>query len=130
MTQAAVADHLGVTQQTYAQLEANPTAVSVERLLKVLRVLGVGLVLSPSGIESQPDTIATEPSSAQAPQSSAKNIRARKTSQNVAPAAALGRAPAPAGKKTRSPAGTGTAGASAKKRPLPPKPVIKKREDW
>jgi HTH-type transcriptional regulator/antitoxin HipB len=46
LTQAAMAAHLGVTQQTYAQLEANPAAVSVERLFKVLRVLGVNLMLT------------------------------------------------------------------------------------
>jgi HTH-type transcriptional regulator/antitoxin HipB len=48
-----MASHLGVTQQTYAQLEANPAAVSVERLFKVLRVLEVELVLSQAG--TQPD---------------------------------------------------------------------------
>jgi HTH-type transcriptional regulator/antitoxin HipB len=46
LTQAAMASHLGVTQQTYAQLEANPAAVSVERLFKVLRVLQVDLKLT------------------------------------------------------------------------------------
>ncbi|SAL65926.1 XRE family transcriptional regulator [Caballeronia terrestris] len=46
LTQAAMAAHLGVTQQTYAQLEANPAAVSVERLFKVMRVLGVNLMLT------------------------------------------------------------------------------------
>ena len=56
MTQAAMAEHLGVTQQTYAELEANPAAVSVERLLRVLRVLGVELVLSQAetGATAQP----------------------------------------------------------------------------
>ncbi|WP_321800690.1 helix-turn-helix transcriptional regulator [Caballeronia sp. J97] len=46
LTQAGVAARLGVTQQTYAQLEANPAAVSVERLFKVLRALDVELALS------------------------------------------------------------------------------------
>jgi HTH-type transcriptional regulator / antitoxin HipB len=46
LTQAVVAARLGVTQQTYAQLEANPAAVSVERLFKALRVLGVDLALT------------------------------------------------------------------------------------
>jgi HTH-type transcriptional regulator/antitoxin HipB len=52
LTQATVAQRLGVTQQTYAQLEANPAAVSVERLFKVLRVLDVELALTRS--ESPP----------------------------------------------------------------------------
>jgi HTH-type transcriptional regulator/antitoxin HipB len=49
LTQAAMASHLGVTQQTYAQLEANPATVSVERLFKVLRILQVDLKLAQAG---------------------------------------------------------------------------------
>ncbi|MBC8747612.1 HTH-type transcriptional regulator/antitoxin HipB [Paraburkholderia sp. WC7.3g] len=57
LTQAAMAAHLGVTQQTYAQLEANPAAVSVERLFRVLRVLQVDLKLT----QSEPaQSVATE----------------------------------------------------------------------
>jgi HTH-type transcriptional regulator / antitoxin HipB len=47
-TQAMMAEQLGVTQQTYAQLEANPAAASLDRLFKVLRVLNVELSLSTS----------------------------------------------------------------------------------
>ncbi|PQV45524.1 helix-turn-helix transcriptional regulator [Paraburkholderia sp. BL21I4N1] len=46
LTQAAVADLLGITQQSYAQLEANPAAASVERIFKVMRLLNVDLRLS------------------------------------------------------------------------------------
>jgi HTH-type transcriptional regulator/antitoxin HipB len=46
LTQAGAAAGLGIAQQTYAQLEANPGVVSVERLFRVLRVLGVDLVLA------------------------------------------------------------------------------------
>lgn len=46
LTQAAVAELLGITQQSYAQLEANPAAASVERLFKVMRLLNVDLRLS------------------------------------------------------------------------------------
>jgi HTH-type transcriptional regulator/antitoxin HipB len=64
LTQATMASHLGVTQQTYAQLEANPAAVSAERLFKVLRVLDVDLTLAhttratppPAKKESKPGT--------------------------------------------------------------------------
>jgi HTH-type transcriptional regulator / antitoxin HipB len=48
MTQAMIAAQLGVTQQTYAQLEANPAVVSMERLFKVLRVLDVDISLAPA----------------------------------------------------------------------------------
>ncbi|MFJ4292149.1 helix-turn-helix domain-containing protein [Cupriavidus sp. NPDC089707] len=51
LTQANMAAYLGVRQQTYAELEANPAAASVERLFKALRVLGVEMILSPA-----PDT--------------------------------------------------------------------------
>lgn len=46
MTQKDVSEKLGVTQQTYARLEANPASASIERLFKVFTVLGVEMVLS------------------------------------------------------------------------------------
>lgn len=45
LTQKAVAQQLGITQQSYAELEANPASASVERLFRVLRVLNVELLL-------------------------------------------------------------------------------------
>jgi HTH-type transcriptional regulator / antitoxin HipB len=60
MTQAAMAAQLGVTQQTYAQLEANPAAVSVERLFRVLRVLGVELALTTPAAVTTPKTAAAK----------------------------------------------------------------------
>jgi HTH-type transcriptional regulator / antitoxin HipB len=69
MTQATMAARLGVTQQTYAQLEANPAAASVERLFKVLRVLGIELSFS------APDELSakTNPPARRAARSSAKS---------------------------------------------------------
>lgn len=46
LTQAAVTELLGITQQSYAQLEANPASASVERLFKVMRLLNVELRMS------------------------------------------------------------------------------------
>ncbi|GKO25990.1 transcriptional regulator [Klebsiella pneumoniae] len=46
LTQKDVAERLGVTQQTYARLEANPGSASIERLFKVFTVLGVEIELS------------------------------------------------------------------------------------
>ncbi|MEJ4046203.1 helix-turn-helix domain-containing protein [Erwinia sp. SLM-02] len=46
MTQKDVSERLGVTQQTYARLEANPASASIERLYKVFTVLGIEMVLS------------------------------------------------------------------------------------
>jgi len=46
LTQAMLAERLGITQQSYAQFEANPAAAGVERLFKVLRLLNAGITLS------------------------------------------------------------------------------------
>ncbi|WP_428944273.1 helix-turn-helix transcriptional regulator [Pantoea sp. FN060301] len=46
LTQKEVSERLGVTQQTYARLEANPASASIERLFRVFTVLGVEMVLS------------------------------------------------------------------------------------
>lgn len=59
VTQAAMASQLGITQQSYAQIEANPASTSVERLYKIMRLLNVELVLaheqSDAGGAIQPD---------------------------------------------------------------------------
>ncbi|CNI04052.1 helix-turn-helix transcriptional regulator [Yersinia pekkanenii] len=46
LTQASLAQLLGITQQSYAKLEADPTSASVKRLFKVLQLLDVELILS------------------------------------------------------------------------------------
>lgn len=51
LTQKELSEQLGVTQQTYARLEANPARASIERLFKIFTVLGVEINLS-SGISS------------------------------------------------------------------------------
>lgn len=45
LTQAAIAERLGITQQSYAYFEANPAAATLERLFLVLRMLDVGISL-------------------------------------------------------------------------------------
>jgi len=45
LTQADLAARLGVVQSRVADIEANPSAVSVEQLLKVLTVLNAQLVV-------------------------------------------------------------------------------------
>lgn len=47
LTQKDVSERLGVTQQTYARLEANPASASIERLFKVFTVLGVEISFTP-----------------------------------------------------------------------------------
>ncbi|HBA4155153.1 helix-turn-helix domain-containing protein [Escherichia coli] len=46
LTQRELSAMLGVTQQTYARLESNPSKASFERLYKVLNILGVKISLS------------------------------------------------------------------------------------
>lgn len=45
LTQAAMAEKLGITQQSYAYFEANPTTATLERLFVVLRMLDVEISL-------------------------------------------------------------------------------------
>lgn len=51
LTQAAMAEKLGITQQSYAQIESNLNATSVERLYTILRLLDVEIGFSSSAEE-------------------------------------------------------------------------------
>lgn len=53
LTQKDVSERLGVTQQNYARLEANPASASIERLFKVFSVLGVEISFSSTTITSE-----------------------------------------------------------------------------
>ena len=46
LSQVGLATLLGVSQQSYAKIEANPSATSVERLFKILSLLGGEISLS------------------------------------------------------------------------------------
>lgn len=46
LTQKDLSERLGVTQQTYARLEANPASASIERLFKVFSILAVKISFS------------------------------------------------------------------------------------
>ncbi|QGZ58667.1 helix-turn-helix transcriptional regulator [Paraburkholderia acidiphila] len=65
LTQKDVAARLGISQQSYAAFEANPEAASVERLVRVLRLVDVEIKLG------APDTTAS-PVAAKAPAAAAK----------------------------------------------------------
>ena len=45
LTQSAMAERLGITQQSYAYFEANPATATLERLFMVLRMLAVEISL-------------------------------------------------------------------------------------
>ncbi|MCR4467191.1 helix-turn-helix transcriptional regulator [Burkholderia sp. SCN-KJ] len=116
-TQAQLAARLGVTQQSYAQLEANPSAVSIERLFKVLNVLGVRLALEPG----TPDDAAAPAGTAPAPKRTP---------------AARGRSSGSSGSSdlpVRPPTAAKAPSAATRKRPAaatPGKPRGTTREDW
>jgi HTH-type transcriptional regulator/antitoxin HipB len=138
LTQAQLAARLGVTQQTYAQLEANPSAVSIERLFKVLNVLGVRLSLDPAASAGVAQTAATANARTRA------NSRRDSTPADTAPLPDAPVAPnkRPARRRSSSaPAAVGTAatapaaktpvGAAGKRTPATPrKRRVAKREDW
>ncbi len=105
-TQAQLAARLGVTQQSYAQLEANPSAVSIERLFKVLNVLGVRLMLEPGTPDDASAPDVADPAPARTP---ATRRRSSDTPAARSPAAASRKRPAAA---------------------APGKPRGPKREDW
>jgi len=46
LTQAAMAERLGITQQSYAHFEANPETATLERIFMVLRMLDVDVSLN------------------------------------------------------------------------------------
>ncbi|WP_272546237.1 helix-turn-helix transcriptional regulator [Burkholderia cepacia] len=117
LTQAQLAARLGVTQQSYAQLEANPSAVSIERLFKVLNTLGVRMTLGTQD--------ASAASADPAPDADAAPAVRQPAASKRKPDAARGTT---AAKNPARPA----AGA-ARKRPAtatPGKPRVSKREDW
>ena len=69
LSQAALAALLGISQQSYAKIEANPASTSVERLFTILRLLGTDMVLTsrppaPDGIvpaQAPPTPTANKP---------------------------------------------------------------------
>ncbi|WP_038768773.1 helix-turn-helix domain-containing protein, partial [Burkholderia pseudomallei] len=109
LTQAILASRLGVTQQTYAQFEANPASASVERLFKVLRALDIELTLTLTQVYAAP---AGKDKGEVA--KTAAGARARAGARRAVPPAS---APAPSA--------AGRAPRPARKRAAP-----KKREDW
>ncbi|KAG8154498.1 helix-turn-helix domain-containing protein [Burkholderia catarinensis] len=119
LTQAQLAARLGVTQQSYAQLEANPSAVSIERLFKVLNALGVHMTLALGKQDVSAASADPDPAPDAAP--AVRKPAASKRKQD----AARGTTPA------RNPAQPATR--AARKRPAtatPGKPRVSKREDW
>jgi HTH-type transcriptional regulator/antitoxin HipB len=137
LTQAGMASHLGVTQQTYAQLEANPAAVSVDRLFRVLRVLQVDLTLIPRAAGASE----SDPAAEEWPQPPAARPAARKATVTRATEPDSTVTTRDVKRKTRSsrkqevteaaPARVQSPKPNITSRGAPkPKSVSKKRENW
>ncbi len=52
LSQASLAAQLGITQQSYAKIEANPTTTSFDRLYTIMRLLGGELYLTTDGADA------------------------------------------------------------------------------
>jgi HTH-type transcriptional regulator/antitoxin HipB len=142
LTQVAMASHLGVTQQTYAQLEANPATVSVERLFKVLRVLQVDLKLTQSAATSS-ESSGTESNTSSAPvvaqpanKAAAATAKPRRKTQPPRKQETAAKTPARTRPSTKQPARTTTrktssnAASKAPRGVAKPERAAKKRENW
>lgn len=124
LTQAQLAARLGVTQQTYAQLEAKPESASLDRLYLVLKLLDVNLVLTHvSGQATVENPVAKRVKRAEGT-ASAKRPAARKRGAGSGP---LGAATAGSKRATDKAQPRPKGGASPR---LPIAPVVKKREKW
>ncbi len=87
LTQAQLAERLGIAQQSYARMESHPAATSVSNLMKMLGTLGIDLVLhdrTPMSELEQPDQAPRPKKSAskekQTQDASAKPLKSEKTS--------------------------------------------------
>jgi len=54
LTQAAMAEKLGISQQSYAQIESNLASTSVERLFTILRLMNVKLHMTDNDQDTLP----------------------------------------------------------------------------
>jgi HTH-type transcriptional regulator/antitoxin HipB len=107
LTQSQVASHLGVAQQTYAQLEAKPESASMDRLFHVLKLLKVDIVLAQVSSSALPEGHQSERLRTAGPPVAAKQSVAKKRATTpAAKTAAPARRPPPrravAGKARRS----------------------------
>ncbi len=105
LTQTEVANQLGITQQSYAQIEANPASTSVERLYKIMRLLNVELVLTYLSAEQITENVAPAKQTA-ANKIIAKTPAAKKQNTSATVAKSVGSpVQRPAPRKIAPPAG-------------------------
>ncbi|WP_042262913.1 helix-turn-helix transcriptional regulator [Paraburkholderia heleia] len=109
LTQKDVAARLGISQQSYAAFEANPEGASVERLVRVLRLVDVEIKFGAPEDKAGPVAAKAAPRPAGTPAAAARMSSAAK--------------PSPESKRTRA---TPAAAAPQRQSPARSKP----RENW
>ena len=96
LTQAAMAERLGITQQSYAYFEASPATATLERLFMVLRMLDVEISLN----QTSPATNKGAPPAAKVISKRPSSVKARSRKISKKPsAAAIKKAKPPTRKK-------------------------------
>jgi len=128
LTQAQMASHLGVTQQTYAQLEAKPESASMDRLFHVLKVLKVDIVLTQTSSSANLEVrLPGRRRTVESPVSVKPSLTKKRATTSASKTAATRKA------AVVTPA-RGSAQGSPKpvtrKRAAPMGAAVKKREDW
>lgn len=124
LTQAQLAARLGVTQQTYAQLEAKPESASLDRLYLVLKLLDVNLVLAhASGTATVENPVAKRAERVGGGASAQRPAAMKRGAGSNKPAAAKAGMKRTAKRVDTPPKGRTT-------EPLPIASVVKKREKW
>lgn len=132
-TQGAVAQRLGISQQSYAAFEANPEVASVDRLFRVLRQFGVTITL---GASDQSESQIDSPSGSTIP--SPSSPARKRTRSGGKEAGTTSSPPKPNTSRTRPPAGK-ISSTARKQRSQPaasddahrePRPASKTRENW
>lgn len=108
LTQAAMAERLGITQQSYAHFEANPARTRLERLFMVLRMLDVEIALDQTATVAGKGSVSSAEAGSGKPSLAAKvaGKRTRGTptivtvrKDNASPVVKAKRVTAPTGKK-------------------------------
>ena len=82
-TQAAMAEKLGITQQSYAYFEANPATTTLDRLFMVLRMLGVEISLNQAASVTSMSRISSMGKNVTAVKTSNQKIRKTASAETV-----------------------------------------------
>lgn len=127
LTQAQMASHLGVTQQTYAQLEAKPESASMDRLFQVLKMLRVDIVLTQAlGSANLEDRIPGRPRTVEPPDAVKPSVTKKHATTTAAKTAGTRKAAITPARDS----GQGSPKPVKRKRVAPMAVAPRKREDW